>query len=120
LHDKSSSASKPGAPTSEQKHDETVHLCTLFATYNAAMPKPQRNALDVLPIANGFRWALAENPNADPNVRQAIEELVRQYDGQMAQWGEVHTRGYAQPGDWKVEEAQAAFDRAWDACQLGN
>jgi hypothetical protein len=120
LHDKSSSASKPSAPTSGQIHDANVKLCTQYAIANAALPEPQQSALDILPVVNAIRLALAENPDADPNIRGAITELVHEYDGQLSRFGKVRTRGYAQPPEWKVEDLQAAGDHVWNVCQLGN
>ena len=119
LHDKSSSASKPAAPTSEEIHDANVKLCTSYTIANAALPKPQKSALDVLPVVNAYKFALTANPDASPEIRDAITAVVKQYEAQMAVFGEVRTRGYSQPPDFKVEDAQAAVDHAWDVCQLG-
>ncbi len=41
------------APTPEQVHADNVHLCTLFATYNSAMPNPPKTAADLLPASVG-------------------------------------------------------------------
>jgi hypothetical protein len=120
LHDRSSSASKPSAPTSEQIHDANVKLCTSYAISNAALPKPQKSALDVLPVVNAYQLAITANPDASPEIRDAVAAVVEQYEAQMAVFGEVRTRGYSQPPDFKVEDAQAAVNHAWDVCQLGN
>jgi hypothetical protein len=120
LHDRSSSASKPSAPTSEQIHDANVKLCTSFAIVNAAMPNPQKTALDVLPQIYGLRSALAENPNASPDIRSALGALADEYEVSAADFGKVRTRGYAQPPKYDVTQAQAVYDHAWDVCQLGN
>jgi hypothetical protein len=120
LHDKSSSASKPSSPTSEQIHDANVKLCTSYAISNAALPKPQKSALDVLPVVNAYQLAITANPDASPQIRDAIAAVVKQYAAQMAVFGEVRTRGYSQPPDFKVEDAQTAVDHVWDVCQLGS
>ena len=120
LHEKSSSGSTPSTPTSGQIHDANVKLCTSFAIVNAAMPSPQKTALDVLPQVYGLRSALAENPNASPDIRSALGALADEYEVSAADFGKVRTRGYAQPPKYDITQAQAVYDHAWDACQLGN
>jgi hypothetical protein len=110
----------PPAPTAKQVHADNVRLCTLWATYNSAMPDPPKTAMDVLPTLNGLRWALAESPNASPEIRDALRALVDQYDASIASTGTVRTRGYAAPPPYSLEKFHAVYDRAWDACQLGS
>lgn len=109
----------PAPPSAETIRAQNVQLCTAYATINSAMPKPARNALDVLPGANGLRLALSETPAASPQIRQAVSDVVAQFDGLIAEFGKVRNRGLAEPPGYDVQHAQTVFDRAWDTCQLG-
>jgi hypothetical protein len=110
----------PPAPTADQIHDADVQLCTSFVISNSAMPNPQKTALEVLPGANALKIALAENPDATPKIRDAVQALVTAYDSVMANFGNVRTRGYAEPPKYDGDAFDAAFSLAWDACQLGS
>lgn len=112
---------QPVAPTYSAStiQAQNIQLCTAYATINSSMPKPAENALDVLPGANGMRLALSETPAASPEIRTAISDVVSEFDALIASFGNVRTRGLAQPPAYDGGKAQAAFDRAWDVCQLG-
>jgi hypothetical protein len=107
-------------PTADQMHAADVRLCTSFVISNSAMPNPQKTALEVLPGANALRIALAENPDATPKIRDAMKALVSAYDSVMANFGNVRTRGYAEPPKYDGDAFDAAFDVAWSVCQLGS
>lgn len=116
----SAAASTPPAPSAEAIHAADVRLCTAYATINSAMPNPQTSALEVLPGVNGLRLALAENPNASREVRDAVTDVVYNYDALIASFGKVRTRGLAEPPTYNMDNAQRVLDRAWNVCQLGN
>lgn len=109
----------PAAPSAETIQAQDVQLCTAYATINSAMPKPQDNALQVLPGVNGLRLALAENPAASPEIRAAITDVVHSYDALIAAFGKVRTRGLAEPPTYDVAQAEQLLTRAWNTCQLG-
>jgi hypothetical protein len=110
----------PPAPTADQVHAADVQLCTSYAISNASMPDPQESALQILPGANALRTALMENPDAAPEIRSAMVDVIGTYDALMASFGKVRTRGYAEPPVYSKDRAQASYDRAWDVCQLGS
>jgi hypothetical protein len=110
----------PAPPSAETIRTQNVQLCTAYAIINSAMPKPQENALQVLPGVNGLRWALAENPAASPDIRAAIIDVVHNYDALIAAFGEVRTRGLAEPPPYDIQQAQQLLNHAWDVCQLGS
>lgn len=99
-------------------HAQDVQLCTAYATINSAMPKPQDTALEVLPVANGLRLALAETPNASPDIRAAITDVIKNYDALIAAIGKVRSRGLAEPVPYDVAKAQQLIEAAWNVCQL--
>jgi hypothetical protein len=110
----------PALPSAETIRTQNVQLCTAYATINSAMPKPAGNGLEVLPGANGLRLALAENPAASPEIRDAISDVVGQFDAMIEGFGKVRTRGLADPPPYDVQHAQQVSDHAWDVCQLGS
>lgn len=112
--------SAPPAPSAEAIHAADVRLCTAYVTINAAMPKPQNSGMEVLPGVNGLRLALAENPNASREIRDAITDVVYNYDALIAAFGEVRTRGLAEPPKYDMDKSRRILDHAWDVCQLGN
>lgn len=116
----SAAPSTPPAPSAEAIHTADVRLCTAYVTINAAMPKPQTTGMEVLPGVNALRLALAENPNASREVRDALTDVVYNYDALIAAFGEVRTRGLAEPPTYDMEKSRRVLDRAWDVCQLGN
>lgn len=111
-------AAVPPSPTARQVHEADVRLCTAYAIANAAIPVPQKSALDIFPIVDAMKWAIAENKDASPEIRDAIGELVKQTEGQLAEFGKVRTRGYAEPPEWNADATKAADDRVWDVCKL--
>lgn len=112
-------ASTPPAPSAAAIHTADVRLCTAYVTINAAMPKPKTTGMEVLPGVNALRLALAENPNASREIRDALTDVVYNYDALIANLGEVRTRGFAQPPTYDMVKAQRVLDRAWDVCRLG-
>jgi hypothetical protein len=76
--------------------------------------------MEVLPGVNGLRLALAENPNASREIRDAITDVVYNYDALIAAFGEVRTRGLAEPPKYDMDKSRRILDHAWDVCQLGN
>lgn len=111
----------PATPTysAETIRTQNIQLCTSYAIINSALPKPQSNALEVLPAVNGLRLALSENPAASTEIRSAITDVVHNYDALIGAFGKVRERGLAQPPTYDLDAAQRILDRAWDVCQLG-
>ncbi len=103
----------------ETVQTQSIQLCTAYATINSAMPKPQSNALEVLPAVNGLRIALNDNPAASPEIRSAITDVVHNYDALIAAFGKVRDRGLAKPPTYDLGQAQEILDRAWNVCKLG-
>lgn len=100
------------------QHAQNVQLCTAYASTNASMPNPQTSALEVLPGVNALRLALAAAPDASPEIRAAITEVTKVYDGLVARFGKVRTRGLAAPPSYDADEAQRAYDQVWTLCGL--
>jgi hypothetical protein len=111
-------AAVPPPPTAAEVHEADVRLCTAYTIANAAIPVPQKSALDVFPVVDAMKWGLSENPDASPEIRDAIGELVKQTEGQLAEFGKIRTRGYAEPPAWNADATKAADDRVWDVCKL--
>jgi hypothetical protein len=110
----------PAPPSAETIRTQNVQLCTAYAIINSAMAKPAANATDVLPGVSGLRLALSANPAASPEIRSAISDVVTQFDGLIASFGHVRTRGLAEPPPYDMQQAQPVFDHAWDICQLSS
>ena len=86
----------------------------------SAVAKPPTDATDVLPGVSGLGLALGANPAASPEIRTAISDVVTEFDGLIASFGHVRTRGLAEPPGYDLQQAQQVFDHAWDICQLGS
>lgn len=100
------------------QHAQNVQLCTAYTLANSAMPNPQTSALEVLPGLNALRLALAAAPDASPEIRSAISDVTQVYDGLLARFGKVKTRGLAAPPSYDADQAQQAYDHAWNVCGL--
>ncbi|ODQ91354.1 hypothetical protein BHQ17_16800 [Mycolicibacterium holsaticum] len=114
-------APTPGTATDTgaSSHAQDVALCTRYAIVNSAIPKPYDNAMDILPAAAALQASLEEYAGASQPVRQAISDVVSAYYARMAVFGGVRERGLAEPPDDDRQAAQAAYDRAWEVCELG-
>jgi hypothetical protein len=75
--------------------------------------------MDILPAAAALQASLEEYAGASQPVRQAISDVVSAYYARMAVFGGVRERGLAEPPDDDRQAAQAAYDRAWEVCELG-
>jgi len=109
----------PSAPTAEEMQAAGVKLCARYAAVNASMPNPSETPLQVLTGVNGLRWALADNPDAGPEIRGAITEVVRQYDALIAASGGVQPQGDDPP--WPTYDpaaAQQAVERVVGVCRF--
>lgn len=107
------------APAAADTHTQDVQLCTAYATINAVRPKPETSGMEVLPAANALQLAINGNPGASPAIRSALEDVLTVFNESMASKGDVRTRGLAEPPAYDKDRAQAVYDRAWDACRLG-
>ena len=99
-------------------HAQDVALCTRYAVVNTTQPRTDRRALDILPAATALENALADNPNASTPVRVAITDVVSVYYARIATYGEVRTRGLAEPPTHDLAKEQAAYDQVWAVCGL--
>lgn len=106
------------APSGDEAHAAGVKLCTDYISINSSMPSPIQTPLQVLSGVNGLRWALADNPDASPEVRDAIRDIVDNYDVLIASYGKVRPAGMDQPPSYDPAAAQEAVDRVLDVCRL--
>lgn len=116
----SPTASGSGATsaTAAQIKDQTVDLCTRFAAGYRAMPSPQNNGFDVVPIANYVADALRDNPSADSDIRAAVEASLAGLRTHVADSSHEPSAGAIQmPQEWSVERANDADRRAWSLCR---
>lgn len=108
-----------GAPATGDTHAQDVGLCTRYATINSAIPNNYTNAMDILPAAAALQASLEDYAGASQPVRQAMSDVVSAYYARMAVFGGVRERGLAEPPVDDKQAAQAAYDRAWEVCGLG-
>jgi hypothetical protein len=112
----STTTSTPAADS----HAQDVRLCTAYAIINSATPKPARSGPDLLPSVSALQVAIGANPGANEEIRDALESVVDTFYATMASLdGGVRTRGLAEPPTYDEARALAVYDRAWDACRLG-
>lgn len=111
-----SAGSAPDASSTEAVHVQDVTLCTTYALIKANMRHPVENGMDVLPAIAPLRLALMENPDASPQIRNAISEAVAGFDAILARDAQPH--GLSQPPAYDQATVNAALDRVWQACGL--
>lgn len=107
------------SPTAETVHAQDVKLCTAYAIINSATPKPDNKGIDLLPGATALQVAVDANPDASPEVRTAMTQVIDVFYARMASYAPVRIRGLAEPPGYDQGAAQAAYDRAWQVCELG-
>lgn len=115
---KSTADTVSAPPSAAEVHAQDVALCTRYAVVNTTQPRTDRRALDILPAATALENALADNPNASTPVRVAITDVVSVYYARIATYGEVRTRGLAEPPTHDLAKEQAAYDQVWAVCGL--
>lgn len=104
-------------PSAAEVRAETIDLCTRFAAAYAAIPSPQTASADMIPATNYVSEALRDNTNAEPGVREAVEESLRLMRQHSAALSHEKSRGAVQPPNgFNAAPANAADDRVWDAC----
>jgi hypothetical protein len=103
-------------PSSDTTHTQDVVLCTSYALINAALHHPIASGRDALPAIAPLRLALTENPDANPQVREAISGTVEAYDAILAKDAKPH--GLSQPPAYDPAMVTAAFDRVSQVCGL--
>lgn len=104
-------------PSAAEVRAQTIDLCTRFAAAYAAIPAPQTTSADIIPAANFVSDALHDNVDADPAVRDAVEESLRLMRQQSAALSHEQARGAVQPPNgFRAAPANAADDRVWDRC----
>lgn len=104
------------APSTETIHNQDVVLCTSYALINATIDRPIKNGRDVLPAIAPLRLALVENPDANPQVRDAISAAVEAYDAILAK--DAKPQGLSEPPAYDPATVKAAFDRVSKVCGL--
>lgn len=104
------------APSTETVHTQDVILCTSYDLIHAAIRRPIENGRDVLPAIAPLRLALIENPDANPQVREAISSAVEAYDAILAK--DAKPRGLSEPPAYDAVTVKAAFDRVSQVCGL--
>lgn len=112
------SGSETSTATVAQIKEQTIDLCTRFAAGYRAMPSPQNNGFDVVPIANYVADALRDNSAADPDIRSAVETSLSGLRTHIADSSHEPSKGAIQmPRDWSVDRANDADQRVWDLCR---
>lgn len=107
----------PAAPDPNQVRAQTIDLCTRFAAAYSSYPSPQKSAADVVPTANYISDALRDNQIADPGVRSAMTESLRQFRDHAAGFSREPAKGAVQPPTgWTAAAANAADEAVWSAC----
>lgn len=103
-------------PSSDTVHTQGVVLCTSYALIDAALHHPIQSGSDALPAIAPLRLALIENPDADPQIRDAIEQAIGAYDAILAKGAKPG--GLSQPPAYDPATVKAAFDRVSQVCGL--
>ena len=103
-------------PSSDTTHTQDVVLCTSYALIDAALHHPISSGSDALPAIAPLRLALTENPDADPQVREAISGAVEAYDAILAK--DAKPQGLSEPPPYDPATVAAAFDRVTQVCGL--
>lgn len=104
-------------PSAAEVRAQTIDLCTRFAAAYAAIPAPQTTSADMIPATNYVSEALRDNVDADPKVREAVEESLRLMRQHSAALSHEQVRGAVQPPNgFNAAPANQADDRVWDAC----
>jgi hypothetical protein len=111
-----SSVSAPDRSSTATADVQDVTLCTTYALIKANMHRPIENGMDVLPAIAPLRLALIENPDASPQIRDAISEAVAGFDAILAKDAKPH--GLSEPPAYDQPTVNAAFDRVWRVCGL--
>lgn len=106
------------APSAAEVHAQDVSLCTSYAVINSATPRPDLVGSDLLPTVTALKVALAENPHASADVREAVTNMTEVYYARVAEHGKVRTRGLAEPPPYSLEDQKEAVDRVWVVCGL--
>lgn len=114
----SAAETSSSTPSAAEVHAQDVALCTRYAVVNTTQPRTDRRALDILPAAAALENALVDNPHANTSVRAAIADVVSVYYARIAAYGEVRTRGLAEPPTHDLVNEQAAYDQVWTVCGL--
>ena len=97
-----------------------MRLCTEYASVIKSIPPEIKSGMQVLAGVNGLRWALADNPDASPEIAGAIEDLVTNYKALLASIGNTTPQGLNQPPTYDRAVAQQAVDRVLEVCQLSS
>lgn len=99
----------------ESAHVQDVTLCTTYALIDASLHHPLTGP-DVLPAIAPLRLGLSENPDADPQIRDAITKVIEAYDAILAKDAQPH--GLSEPPAYGPSTVNAAFDRVAQVCRL--
>lgn len=104
------------SPPPETTRTQDVVLCTSYALINAALRHPIASGPDALPAIAPLRLALIENPDANPQVREAISGAVEAFDAILSKGAKPH--GLSEPPTYDPTKVKAAFDRVAQVCDL--
>lgn len=108
-----------GTTTPEGVETANIALCTEYVAVYKLIPNPIDTPLNVLTGLNGLRWALAENPNASPEIVGAIRAVVENYETLLVSFGDTQPRGLNQPTTYDRAIAQQAVERVVEVCEFG-
>ncbi len=82
------------------------------------MPSPQKSALDVIPTIDYIGAALADNINADREIRTAVVEDLRLARAQAAALSGEPPAGAIQPADgWTATAGNDADEHVFKLCR---
>lgn len=106
----------PTAPGGDTTHAQDVTLCTTYALVTAAIHHPIETGSDVLPVIAPLRLALTENPDATPQIRDAVSGAVAGFDAILARG--ATPQGLSEPPGYDQSAVNTAFARVAQACGL--
>ncbi|HEU4359903.1 MAG TPA: hypothetical protein VFR27_00160 [Mycobacterium sp.] len=104
------------ASNTESAHSQDVALCTTYALINDTLHHPIETGMDALPAISPLRLALMENPDANPQIRDAISDAVLGFDAILAKGAK--SQGLSEPPAYDQSTVNAAFDRVLQVCGL--
>lgn len=104
--------------SAETVHAQDITLCTSYALIEAGLHHPLETGADVLPAIAPLRLALIENPDASPQIRDAIAEAVGGFDAILAKGAEPH--GLSEPPAYDPATVRAALARVPQVCGLAD
>lgn len=105
------------ALTPDEVRAQDVKLCTEYALVNVATPS-QPSSPELVAAAAAVRTSLAAHPNASPDLRSALNDVVDTYFATISNRESRGPQGLVDPPKYSQAAAGAAYDRAWALCGL--